>query len=70
MRSLTRLVLLLGGRRWIARRLDMALAILATTAARVAENVVAPPAPDVVPTPDGRSANDAALEADHASIHR
>jgi hypothetical protein len=42
----TRLALLLGGRRWIARRLDIALATLATTAARVAEELVAPPALD------------------------
>jgi hypothetical protein len=62
----TRLVLLLGGRRWIARRLDMALATLATTAARFAENVVAP---DVVPTPDGH-ADDVAPQAHHALIHR
>ena len=40
-----RLVLLLGGRRWIARRLDLALATLAT-AAHVAEDLVAPPALD------------------------
>lgn len=40
----TRLVLLLGGRRWIARRLDRALATLAMTCARVAEDVVAAPA--------------------------
>jgi hypothetical protein len=66
----TRLVLLLGGRRWIARRLDMALATLATTAACVAEQAVAPPAPDVVSTPEGRGGNDAALQADAALIHR
>ena len=49
----TRLALLLGGRRWIARRLDRALATLAMTSVRVAEDVVAPPAATpVVPTPD------------------
>ena len=47
----TRLVLLLGGRRWIARHLDLALAALATTAARALEHGVASPATDVVPTP-------------------
>ena len=47
----TRLVLLLGGRRWIARRLDTVLATLANTSVRVAEHVVAAPAPEVVPTP-------------------
>jgi hypothetical protein len=60
----TRLVLLLGGRRWIARRLDTALATLATTSARVAEDVPAAPAPDVVPAPDGHATND------RAPIHR
>jgi len=48
----TRLVLLLGGRRWIARRLDTALATLAITSVRVAEDVVATLAPEIVPTPD------------------
>src|SRR5918997_4871899 len=38
----TRLVLLLGGRRWIARRLEMALTKLATTVARTAKDVAAP----------------------------
>jgi hypothetical protein len=47
----TRLVLLLGGRRWIARRLDTVLATLAITSVRVAEHVVATLAPEVVPTP-------------------
>lgn len=46
-----RLVLLLGGRRWIARRLDMALATLAVTSVRVVEDVVGTPAPEAVPTP-------------------
>jgi hypothetical protein len=48
-------VLLLGGRRWIARRLDTALAGLATTSACVAEDVLAaPPTTDVAPVPDAR----------------
>jgi hypothetical protein len=51
---LTRLVLLLGGRRWIARRLDTALATLAITSVRVAEDVVATLAPEAVPAPDPR----------------
>jgi len=46
----TRLVLLLGGRRWIAHRLDAALAALATTCARVAEDVAVEPSPS--PSPD------------------
>jgi hypothetical protein len=47
----TRLVLLLGGRRWIARRLDGVLATLAISSVRVAEDVVpTPPATRVVPT--------------------
>jgi hypothetical protein len=49
----TRLVLLLGGRRWIARRLDTALATLATTSVRVAEDFLAvSPTTDVAPVPD------------------
>ena len=44
-----RLALLLGGRRWIARRLDVALATLATTAAHVAEDLLAPPATGAPP---------------------
>jgi hypothetical protein len=52
----TRLALLLGGRRWIARRLDTVLATLAITSVRVAEHVVATPAPEVVPTPSSRQA--------------
>jgi hypothetical protein len=47
----TRLWLLLGGRRWIARRLDMALATLATTTARALEHGVTPPATEPVPAP-------------------
>lgn len=40
----TRLALLLGGRHWIARRLDATLATLATTSARFAEDLIALPA--------------------------
>src|SRR5215218_4220698 len=47
----TRLWLLLGGRRWIARRLDMALATLATTTARALEHRVTPPGTELVPKP-------------------
>lgn len=46
----TRLVLLLGGRRWIAHRLDAALAALATTCARVAEDVAIAPSPPTTDT--------------------
>ncbi len=45
----TRLGLLCGGRRWIARRIERALATLATTSARVAEDLVAPAAARNVP---------------------
>jgi hypothetical protein len=47
----TRLVLLRGGRHWIARRVDTALATLALTSVRVAEDVVTMPVPEVVHTP-------------------
>ena len=67
---LTRLALLLGGRRWIARRLDTVLATLATTAARVAEDVVTTPPTVVVHTPDPSAKTDRAPKADHAPIHR
>ena len=67
---ITRLVLLLGGRRWIARRLDTTLATLATTAARVAEDGVTTPATIVVPTPNPSAKTDRALKPDHAQIHR
>jgi hypothetical protein len=64
----TRLVLLLGGRRWIARRLQTALAKLATTCARVAEEVVARPAADVLTSPAARE-QDFPVQAEHAPIH-
>jgi hypothetical protein len=48
---LTRLALLLGGRRWLARRLQIALATLATASAHVAEDIVATPAGRVMATP-------------------
>jgi hypothetical protein len=57
----TRFVLLLGGRRWIARRLERTLATLATASARVAEDVVTPLAADVVPTPPAASYDLAAV---------
>jgi hypothetical protein len=66
---LTRLVLLLGGRRWITRRLEMALATLATTCARVAEDVLAHPAADVVTSP-AAGEQDSPVESRHAPIHR
>jgi hypothetical protein len=65
----TRLVLLLGGRRWIARRLEMALAMLATTCARVAEDVVARPAADGVTSP-AAGEQDSPVASCHAPIHR
>lgn len=58
----TRLFLLLGGRRWIARRLEMALATLAKTSARVAENVVAGPAPDLTPATVAVSASSGSID--------
>lgn len=66
----TRLGLLLGGRRWIARRLDATLATLATTSARVAEHCVAATAANVAPTPDARGTQQSPVEAAHAAIHR
>jgi hypothetical protein len=65
----TRLVMLLGGRRWIARRLETALATLATTSARVAEDVVAPPMAGFVPTPPPGAEQDSPVEACHAPTH-
>jgi hypothetical protein len=64
----TRLVLLLGGRRWIARRLDTALATLAITSVRVAEDVVATSAPEVVPTPAPCHTTTSPLPADPTPI--
>lgn len=61
----TRLTLLLGGRRWIARRLDTALAIISV---RVAEDFVATPAPEVVPTPDPCHTTTSPLPADPTPI--
>jgi hypothetical protein len=54
---ITRLALLLGGRRWIARRLDGVLATLAITSVRVAEDVV--PTPSATPAVPTRSATPA-----------
>ena len=66
----TRLGLLLGGRRWIARRLDAMLATLATTSARVAEHFVAATAANVAPTPDARGTQQSPVAAAHAAIDR
>lgn len=63
-----RLWLLLGGRRWIARQLDLALATLATTSARVAEDYAAPPTADGAPRPDAANKKDSPLEPAHAAI--
>jgi hypothetical protein len=64
----TRFVLLLGGRRWIARRLGTALETLAITSVLVAEDVVATPGPEVVPTPDPRHTTTSPLPADLTPI--
>jgi hypothetical protein len=69
-RSLATRFVLLGGRRWIARRLETTLATLATTAARAAEDVVAAPAADIVATPPAAREQDVQLQAGHAPIHR
>jgi hypothetical protein len=66
----TRLVMLLGGRRPIARRLETALATLATTCARVAEDVAAPTAARVEPTPSPPTEQDSPVEASHGPIDR
>lgn len=53
----TRLVLVLGGRRWLTRRADDALARLGRACARAAEeNIVPAPAPAVVSAPAAVSA--------------
>jgi hypothetical protein len=62
----TRLVLLLGGRRWIARRLDSMLATLAMMSVRVAEDVVA--MPDALPAPDPCRTTTPPLPAEPAPI--
>ncbi|HEV2775539.1 MAG TPA: hypothetical protein VGV90_08110 [Solirubrobacteraceae bacterium] len=66
----TRLMLVLGGRRWLARRIDGALARLGQVCARAAEDIA--PAPLGAPAPDcsrrtrrTRSAPDASREASH-----
>ena len=47
----TRLALVLGGRRWLTRRVDDALARLGQVCARAAEDVVPAPAPAAVSAP-------------------
>ncbi len=66
----TRLVMVLGGRRWIARRLDAALATLATTSARVAEDVVATPAAHVTPRSDARDRQAFAVQRADVALGR
>lgn len=65
-RLVTRLVVLLGGRRWIARRLEIALAALAAMSARAAEDLIALPAADVVPAARRAPGADAPLQVEHA----
>jgi hypothetical protein len=66
-----RLVMLLGGR-WIARRLDTALAALATTSARAAEDVRPLPAANVVSPrrAGGMPATATATRSRRAAVHR
>jgi hypothetical protein len=52
----TRVALLLGGRRWLARRVDEAVARLGRACARAAEDVA--PAPALAPAPVAASAVD------------
>jgi hypothetical protein len=47
----TRLVLVLGGRRWLARRVDDALGRLGQVCARAAEDIAPAPAPAAVSAP-------------------
>jgi len=47
----TRLALVLGGRRWLARRVDDALARLGQACARAAEDIAPTPAPAAVSAP-------------------
>jgi hypothetical protein len=67
---LTRLVLLLGTRRWITRRLEIALATLAKTSAHAAEDLVAAPAPELTLMPDAGPPSDPPLPARPVAIHR
>ena len=64
-----RLALLLGGRRWIGRRLELALATLATTAAHVAEELVAAPTGDD-PAQSAGAIQQPAIEVRHPAIDR
>lgn len=66
----TRLALVLGGRRWLARRLEAALATLATTAAHVVEHAVAASASDAAG--DGRRGrrSEPLIAGGHAVEHR
>ena len=70
----TRLALVLGGRRWLARRVDDALARLGQVCARAAENIVTAPGPVAAPAADcsrrtrkTRPAVDANRQASHTS---
>jgi hypothetical protein len=64
-----RLVVLLGGR-WIARRLEAALAALASASARAAEDLRAQPAATVVPGRRARGTRASATGANHVAVHR
>lgn len=64
-----RLVVLLGAR-WIARRLDIALATLATTSAHAAEDLLARPAAAVMPARSARSKTASASQANRVAVDR
>ena len=67
----TRLALMLGARRWIARRLEAALATLGLTAAHVVEHAVAESAPDAPPPDDQAELNEPLAAGGHALVdHR
>lgn len=67
----TRLALVFGGRRWLARRLEAALATLATTAAHVIEHAVAPFPPAAHPIADEAPSRELPIAAGHPVIeHR
>ena len=64
-----RLVVLLGGR-WIAGRLEIALATLATRAAHAAEDLRALPAAAVVPPSSARCKTASVSQANRVAVHR
>ncbi|MEA2154997.1 MAG: hypothetical protein QOE11_1137 [Solirubrobacteraceae bacterium] len=67
---LARTAMVLGGERWIARRLEAVLGRLATLSAHAAENVIELPSAASVLPRAGRRKNAPAPDAKHAALHR